>query len=60
MSYSIDFKKVTLDQYKKELLKRTLIPSRQLLKDKADIHFDAFNKASIKTLADLFSIKYIQ
>ncbi len=39
MSYSIDFAKVTLEQYKKELEKRTFIPSRQILKDKADTHF---------------------
>jgi len=56
MSYSIDFTKITLDQYKKELVKRTLIPSREILKDKADIHFDAFNKSNINTLAELFSI----
>lgn len=27
MSYLIDFKKITLEQYKKELEKRTFIPS---------------------------------
>jgi hypothetical protein len=56
MSYSIDFAKVTLEQYKKELEKRTLIPSRQILKDKADIHFNEFKKANIKTLEELFSV----
>jgi len=56
MSYLIDFKKITLEQYKKELEKRTFIPSRQILKDKADIHFNVFVKANIKTLEELFSV----
>jgi len=56
MSYSIDFIKVTLEQYKKELQKKIFIPSRQILKDEADIHFSEFKKANIKTLEELFSV----
>lgn len=56
MSYSVDFAKVTLEQYKKELEKRTFIPSRQILKDKADAHFSEFKKANINTLEQLFSV----
>ncbi|HOA06585.1 MAG TPA: DUF4332 domain-containing protein [Spirochaetota bacterium] len=56
MSYSIDFEKVTISMYKKELLKRQLIPSRQILKNEADVHFDAFKKAGIKTLGRLFAV----
>jgi hypothetical protein len=55
MHYSIDFSKITLDQYKAQLKKRTFIPSRQILKDKADVHFDAFKKAGIENLDQLFS-----
>lgn len=36
--------------------KRTFIPSRQILQDKADIHFTEFKKMNISTLAELFSI----
>ena len=45
MSYLIDFKKISLEQYNNELEKRTFIPSRQILKDKADIHFNVFVKS---------------
>ena len=53
MSYSIDFSKVTLEQYKKDIQKKSVIPSRQILKDKVDIHFNAFKKAKINTISTL-------
>jgi hypothetical protein len=56
MNYSIDFAKITLSQYKDQLKKRSFIPSRQILKDEADVHFNAFQKANIKNLEQLFSI----
>jgi hypothetical protein len=55
MNYSIDFAKITLNQYKNQLKKRSFIPSRQILKDEADVHFIAFQKANIRNLEQLFS-----
>ena len=55
MNYSIDFSKVTLDHYKDELKRRDFIPSRLILKEQAEIHFNAFKKAKITTLDQLFS-----
>lgn len=55
MSYSIDFSKITLGQYRKELAEKSFIPSRQILKDKAEIHFAVFTKSGMKSLADLFA-----
>lgn len=54
MSYSIDFSKITLEQYEKELRKKILIPSRQILKEKMDVHFNAFKNMNIKNLEELF------
>lgn len=54
MSYSIDFSKITIEQYKKVLQKKILIPSRQVLKDQIDIHFNVFRKMNIRNLEDLF------
>lgn len=48
--------RISLGQYKDQLKKRSFIPSRQILKDEADIHFNAFQKADIKNLQQLFSI----
>jgi hypothetical protein len=56
MSYSIDFSKVTLEEYKKDIQKKSFIPSRQILKDKVDIHFSAFEKAKIRNIEELLSI----
>jgi Domain of unknown function (DUF4332) len=56
MGYSIDFNALSLDQYKSALVKKTFIPSRQLLKDKADIHFKEFKNANIRNLDELFTI----
>ena len=55
MNYSIDFQKINLDLYKDELKKRDFIPSRQILKDEADVHFSAFKKANIENLDQLLS-----
>lgn len=55
MNYSIDFTKITLDQYKKDIIKKNFIPSRQILRDQAEIHFNAFKKAHIQNLNQLFS-----
>jgi len=53
MSFSIDFNKVTLEEYKKDIRKKSFIPSRQILQDKVDIHFNAFKKAKINNLEEL-------
>ncbi len=53
MSFSIDFKKVTLEEYKKDIRKKSFIPSRQILQDRVDIHFNAFKKAKINNLEEL-------
>ncbi len=55
MNYSIDFAKISLSQYRDQLKKRSFIPSRQILKDKADVHFNALEKANIRNLKQLFS-----
>lgn len=56
MSYSIDFSKVSLEEYRKVIQEKNFIPSRQILKDKLDIHFSAFEKAKIKNIQELLSI----
>jgi hypothetical protein len=56
MSYSIDFGEISLEDYKKSIQNKSFIPSRQILKDEADINFSAFEKADIKNLEELFSI----
>jgi len=52
----MDFSKVTLDKYQIDIQKKSFIPSRQILKDKVDIHFSAFKKAKIKNIEELLSI----
>lgn len=54
MSYSIDLSKISLEQYKKELRKKILIPSRQILREQVDAHFNAFKSLKIKNLEELF------
>ena len=56
MNYSIDFSKVSLEQFKKDIKNKTFIPSRQIIKDEVDIHFDAFKKAKINNCKELQSI----
>ncbi len=54
MSFSIDFSRISLDQYREQLLRRNLIPSRMILKDEADTHFNAFKNSKIETVEELF------
>lgn len=54
-SYHIDTSKYSLQEMKKDLLDRDLIPSRQPLKDDLEINFQILESAGIYTLRDLIS-----
>jgi hypothetical protein len=54
-SYHIDTSKYSLQEMKKDLLDRDLIPSRQPLKDDLEINFQILESAGIHTLGDLIS-----
>lgn len=55
MGFSIDFDKISLDQYKKDIKNKDFIPGRQILNEQADIQFAAFKKAGIKNIEELFA-----
>ena len=56
MNYSLDFSRITLDEYKDQLKKRNWIPSRKILQDQAEMQFAAFKRAQIKNMEQLYSI----
>ena len=56
MNYSIDFGQITLKQYENILKNKDFIPSRQILKDEADVHFNAFQRLNIINLEQLYGI----
>ena len=53
MGYAIDFSKVTLDQCKIDLLASDLVPSRMMIKEKIDHHFQKMKQSGLHNVAEL-------
>ena len=56
MGYYLDFSSISLDQYKEKLKKKTMIPSRMILKEKLDERFAYFKNLGIMNVLELEKI----
>lgn len=56
MGYYLDFSLITIDQYKGKLKKKTMIPSRMILKENLDERFSYFQGLGIKNILELEKI----
>jgi len=55
MPYHIDYKKVSIEAYKEELLNTELVPSRRLLLDAIDQNFDLFKRVGLSNVSQLLA-----
>jgi len=55
MAYYINLEKISLGSYKEVLKHADLVPSRMLLKENTDSHFNALDNAGIQNLEELVS-----
>ena len=53
MGYYIDLKSISIDNYKNKLLNGFLLPSRQILREKAEEKFNYFKIINIRNVAEL-------
>ena len=56
MGYYLDFSSITIDQYKEKLKRKTMIPSRMILKENLDERFSYFKSLGIKNVLELEKI----
>ncbi|MCG8641778.1 MAG: hypothetical protein MI862_18760, partial [Desulfobacterales bacterium] len=56
MGYCLDFSSITIDQYKEKLKRKTMIPSRMILKENLDERFSYFKSLGIKNVLELEKI----
>lgn len=56
MGYYLDFSLITIDQYKEKLKKKTMIPSRMILKENLDERFSYFKGLGIENVLELEKI----
>jgi hypothetical protein len=56
MGYYIDLGSVTLDEYREKLRNAYLLPSRRILKESIDLHFDYFKNIGIANVKQLQQI----
>ncbi len=56
MGYCIDLSRIGIGEYKNKLKSRTLIPSQMILKENMEQRFACFEKAGVKTVADLLAL----